>query len=101
MNKPRVFAADILRVLDALPDSEQAAACRAAGFDPVETAARLPVSDERDLLPRPPGGVEEPPPSKPRSDTATGFGPIFWRVAQDLPIPPASRQQQPPAWLTN
>ena len=27
--------------------------------------------------------------------TATGFGPIFWRVAQDLPIPAAPRQQQP------
>ena len=39
MNKPRVFAADILRILDALPESEQIAACRAAGFEPIETAA--------------------------------------------------------------
>lgn len=101
MNKPRVFAADILRILDALPESEQIAACRAAGFEPIETAAETPPSNKLDPQQRPPDGGGDAPQPKLPPDTATGFGPIFWRVAQDLLIPAAPRQQQPPAWLTS
>ena len=56
MNKPRVFAADILRILDALPESEQIAACRAAGFEPSETAAETPAPNKLDPQQRPPDG---------------------------------------------
>lgn len=101
MNKPRVFAADILRILDALPESEQIAACRAAGFEPIETAAEAPAPNKLAPQQRPPDGGGDAPKPKLPPDTATGFGPIFWRVAQDLPIPAAPRQQQPPAWLTS
>ena len=101
MNKPRVFAADILRILDALPESEQIAACRAAGFEPLEAAGTTPPAGKTDPPPQPPGGGENlPPPERPLEAT-TGFGPIFWRVAQDIPLPSAPRQQQPPAWLTS
>ena len=100
MIKPRVFAADILRILDALPDSEQAAACRAAGFEPVEASGKTPAADKLAPLPLDPDEDEKAPQPESSPDIATGFGPIFWRVAQDLPIPAAPRQEQPPDWLT-
>jgi hypothetical protein len=78
MNKPRVFAADILRILDALPESEQIAACRAAGFEPIETAADAALN-KLDPQQRPPDGAmrsspnshQTPPPASARSSGAS------------------------------
>lgn len=102
MNKPRIFAADVLRILDALPDSEQPSACRAAGFVPIEKTEQTTRSDYLDTSSNRSDGDREASSQKSLSENqATGFGPIFWRVTQDLPLPPAPRQQQPPAWLTS
>ncbi len=102
MSKSRVFAADILRILDALPASEQEAACRAAGFGPEPQTTKV-HSARGDHPPQPSAesdeGGEAPPPEV-QTEPATGFGPIFWRVAEDLPKPPEPLQRVAPEWLT-
>ena len=108
MSKSRVFAADILRILDALPASEQEAACRAAGFGPESQTTKV-QSARGDHPPQPSAGSDEggeggeggeAPPPEVQTEPATGFGPIFWRVAEDLPKPPEPLQRLAPEWLT-
>ena len=89
------LAADVLRILDALPGSEQPSACRAAGFVPIERLSKTTRSDyPTPSSNRSDGDREASSQKSPSENQATGFGPIFWRVTQDLPLPPAPRQQQ-------
>ncbi|WP_296404870.1 formylglycine-generating enzyme family protein [Zoogloea sp.] len=99
MSKSRVFAADILRILDALPASEHPAACRVAGFGREPQTAKVQSARGDHPLQPPTKGDEAPPPDAP-TDPATGFGPIFWGVAEDRPKPPEPRQHVAPEWLT-
>ncbi len=101
MNKPRVFAADILRILEALPASEHAVACRAAGFGPApEAEGKLSGTGISPDVPDPAHIVNADVPL-PEQAPATGFGLIHWRIAKDLPIQSEPRLRQAPAWLTN
>ncbi|MCK6375329.1 MAG: formylglycine-generating enzyme family protein [Zoogloea sp.] len=101
MNKPRVFAADILRILEALPASEHAAACRAAGFGPApEAEGKLNGTGISPDVPDPAHIVNADVPL-PEQAPATGFGLIHWRIAKDRPIQSEPPLRQAPAWLTN
>ena len=101
MNKPRVFAADILRILEALPASEHAAACRAAGFGPApEAEGTLNGTGISPDVPDPAHIVNADVPL-PEQAPATGFGLIHWRIAEDLPIQSEAPLRQAPAWLTS
>lgn len=101
MTRAAVGWADLLQVLDALPEGRWNEAADALGFQPREDRHPQPPQLP---LPVPPGErppEPAPPPAQPEPaqvQSAAEQRQVFWRVASDLPDPEAITEA--PAWFT-